>query len=142
MGSRGRKSSEALAVPSQVQQIVVPDAPYDLTDEQTEVWASLALSLMQEYGKVPAFIHPNLAEQCRHVIKSRHVHQLIHQLERGDRPGTHEEKTKELDIQKYDRLLKMAERESRGIATHSVKIRAMMGENKKPTTTVKKPWEN
>jgi len=142
MGSRGRKSAEALTIPAHVEPVVVPDAPYDLTDEQSEVWATLAQSLMQEYGKVPAFIHPNLAEQCRHVIKSRHIHQLLHQLERGERPGTPEEKAKELDIIKYDRLLKMAERESRGIATHSVKIRAMMGENKKPATMVKKPWES
>lgn len=131
MGSRGRKSAAALAVPDHVQKIVVPDAPYDLTDEQSGVWATLAHSLMQEYGKVPAFIHPNLAEQCKHIVKSWHLNQLVHQ----------EESSEEFNLGRYDKLLKMAERESRGIATHSVKIRAMMGESKTPSL-VKKPWES
>lgn len=126
MGSRGRKPSAALAIPASTQKIETPEAPYDLNDGQTEVWRSLSRSILIEYGKLPVHAYPVLAEICRHVVKSRHIHQLIDKME----------KKRDFKIMDYDRLLKMAERESRGVASHSVKLRAILAEGGKVKNTL------
>ena len=52
MGSRGRKSTQALAVATvtgPVEIVQRPDAPYDLTDEQVDEWRAVVNSLPADW---------------------------------------------------------------------------------------------
>lgn len=130
MGSRGRTSAAALAIPATTQVIDIPDAPYDLTDEQAEVWHSQARAIILEGRELPVRTYPVLTEICRHVVKSRRIAELVES----------HEKSPDFDVKEYDRLLKMAERESRGISSHSTKLRAILGE-RAPKSKTPKPWQ-
>lgn len=79
MATRGRKSGAALAVADQVQAVVHADAPYDLTDEQAEIWRATLASLPPDWIEVGA--HPTLAAFCRTTTHLRRLGQIIHQAE-------------------------------------------------------------
>lgn len=77
-----------------------------------------------------------LAQYCRHIVASRRVAQLIADFE----------KREELNIEDYDRLLKMQEREGRAISSLATRMRisqqaTLDREKKKPTKSAKRPWE-
>lgn len=77
-----------------------------------------------------------LAQYCRHVVRARRIEQLISAAEREE----------DFDVNEYDRLGKMAERESRMIASLSVKMRISQStaydKSKKRGSVGKKPWES
>src|SRR3546814_80496 len=99
MGTRGRKSAAELALPAVTAEIQRPDAPYDLTDEQTEEWWAVVNRMPADW--FPRETHALLGNYCRHVVMARRVAQLIQAAEKAE----------ELDISEYDRLGKMMERE-------------------------------
>ena len=118
MGQRGRKSAASLEVArqEQVEAVQRPDAPYDLTDEQTEEWWAVVNRLPADW--FPRETHGMLAQYCRHVVASRRVAQLIADHEAGssgDESG--------FDVETYDRLLKMQEREGRAISSLATRMR-------------------
>lgn len=61
----------------------------------------------------PRETHGMLTQYCRHVVAARRVAQLISKAE----------KSKTLDLEEYDRLLKMQEREGRAISSLSTRMR-------------------
>ena len=76
MGQRGRTSAAALEVAaSRAEAVVHADAPYDLTDEQAEVWRATLASLPPDWIEVGA--HPTLAAFCRTTTQLRRLGQLI-----------------------------------------------------------------
>ena len=76
MGERGRRSAAALAVRAdEAQAVVHPDAPYDLTDEQAEVWRGTLASLPPDW--VEAGAHPVLVAFCRVTVELRRIGQLV-----------------------------------------------------------------
>lgn len=133
MAQRGRKSAAELSVPAVTTEIARPDAPYDLTDEQAEEWWSVINRMPADW--FPRETHAILAQHCRHVITARRVAQLMQAAEKAD----------PLDIEEYDRLGKMMERESRIIASLATKMRisqqATYDPKRKKGTQIKKPWE-
>lgn len=133
MGARGRKSAAELALPAVTAEIQRPDAPYDLTDEQTEEWWAVVNRMPADW--FPRETHALLANYCRHVVMARRVAQLIQAAE----------KQEQLDVDEYDKLGKMMERESRIIASLSTKMRisqqATYDPKRKKGSQVKKPWE-
>jgi hypothetical protein len=135
MTQRGRKSAAALAIAAPTIEVVQrPDAPYDLTDEQTDEWRAIVNRLPADW--FPRETHAVLAQLCRHIVNARRVAQLI---------TAHLEQTA-LDVDQYDVLLKMQERESRCIASLSTKLRitqqaTVRAESAKKPSMVKKPWE-
>lgn len=133
MEKRGRKSAAELAVPAVTAEIQRADAPYDLTDEQTEEWWAVVNRLPADW--FPRETHALLANYCRHVVMARRIGQLIQAAEKAD----------QLDIEEYDRLGKMLERESRIIASLATKMRisqqATYDPKRKKGSQVKKPWE-
>jgi chaperone required for assembly of F1-ATPase len=133
---RGRPSAASLEVanrPEQVETIQRPDAPYDLTDEQTEEWWAVVNRMPADW--FPRETHGVLAQYCRHVIAARRMAQLVAACEAEE----------DLDIVRYDRLLKMQEREGRALSSLATRLRITQqslrsAKSQKPGM-VKKPWE-
>ena len=133
MGSRGRKSSQELTKAATIEVIERPDAPYDLTDEQSEEWWAVVNRMPADW--FPRETHGLLAQYCRHIVAARRVADLVR---------AHEEGTN-LDVQEYDRLLKMQEREGRAISSLATRMRISQqttyDPKRKKGTPVKPPWE-
>lgn len=77
-----------------------------------------------------------LAQYCRHVVAARRVAQLIADAEAS----------KELDVEHYDRLLKMQEREGRAISSLATRMRisqqATYDKTRKKPSQVRQPWKS
>jgi chaperone required for assembly of F1-ATPase len=135
MAKRGRPSSASLAVTSAaIEKLQRPDAPYDLTDEQSEEWWSVVNRMPADW--FPRETHAMLAQYCRHVIAARRVAQLVAACEAE----------KSLDIERYDKLLKMQEREGRAISSLATRMRisqqaTVRAESARKPSMVEKPWE-
>jgi hypothetical protein len=135
MGSRGRTSSASLSVTSAAPVDVIqrPDAPYDLTDEQSEEWWAVVNRMPADW--FPRETHSMLAQYCRHVVAARRVSQLIANAEGSD----------PFDVEGYDRLLKMQEREGRALSSLATRMRLSQqttyDKSKKKPSAAKRPWE-
>lgn len=136
MGTRGRASAASLEVasPKTVERVQRPDAPYDLTDEQSEEWWAVVNRLPADW--FPRETHGVLAQYCRHVVAARRVAQLV---------AAEESAEGELDLNRYDQLLKMQEREGRALSSLATRLRitqqSTMSEKARKPTQGKKPWE-
>ena len=133
MGVRGRRSVASLSIAT-VESLERPDAPYDLTDAETEQWWAVVNRLPAEW--FPRETHAMLAQYCRHVVRANRVAQLVARCEGND----------EFDLKEYDTLLKMQERESRCIASLATRMRitqqTVYDKSKKRGSSIsKKPWE-
>lgn len=129
-----RKSATDLATPRPlVQREERADAPYTLTDRQAEVWHRVTGRLPADWFQAEHW--DMLVAYCRHSVAADNVAQLISQHEGGD----------SLDVDEYDKLLKMQERESRALSSLATRMRitqqALKDPRTKPHKSVKKPWE-
>lgn len=136
MKTRGRDSAasqEIVRLVQPIERIERPKPPAELTDEQAEEWREVVGRMPADW--FPRETHPLLTDYCRHVVMARKIAQLISQAEEGET----------LDVAEYDRLGKMAERESRVIASLATKMRLTQqttyDKSKKKPSGVKKPWE-
>ena len=136
MGTRGRVSAASLEVASveKVETVARPDAPYDLTDEQTEEWWAVVNRLPADW--FPRETHGVLSQYCRHVVAARRVAQLVADCESGS----------EINLDTYDKLLKMQEREGRALSSLATRLRitqqaTVSAKVKKPGAT-RRPWES
>jgi len=144
MATRGRKSAASLelATVSPVQVIARPICPHDLGDEESEVWFAVVNRLPADW--FPAETLPLLVQYCRQVVQARRIAELIEKAT-GD---VDEDGKSTLSIKDYDRLLKMQDRESRGISSLATKMRISQQAttnhrgNAKGEITGKKPWES
>mgnify|MGYP000533636817 CR=1 FL=1 len=136
MRQRGRKSAASLSVVSAggVAKIERPEPPEELTDEQASEWLAVVERLPADW--FPRETHGLLSQYCRHVVASRRVSNLIDNCEASD----------PLDIDEYDKLLKMQEREGRAMSSLATRLRITQqsstnhrGNKKK---MVPKPWED
>lgn len=136
MKTRGRISAAALSVVQTgvVEIIPRPKPPAELTAEQRDEWRAIVDRMPADW--FPRETHALLADYCRHVVMARRIAQLIAQAEDGET----------FDVIEYDRLGKMAERESRVIASLATKMRLTQQatydkSRKKGSAGVRKPWE-
>ena len=135
MAQRGRRSSASLTLPTvNVEVVRRPDAPYDLTDEQTDEWRAIVSRMPADW--FPRETHPVLAQLCRHIVNARRVSQLIDA----------ELKAEQLNLKMFDDLSRMQARESGAIASLSTKLRltqqaTVRAESARKPTLVPKPWE-
>lgn len=137
MGTRGRRSGDALAVSAiagPLQVIERPDAPYDLTDEQVDEWRAVVSSLPADWFQRGN--HALLSQYCRHIVAARRTAQLIEQCVAG----------KEVDRKEFIDLLKQQESESRAINALLRSMRltqqsVMRAETAKRPAKVRKPWD-
>ena len=135
---RGRTSLAAvLTTPkaSVIDRIERPVCPHDLTDEETEVWASVVNSLPADWFKAENL--PLLSQYARHIIQARRVAEL---LERATSDPS-------LTMKDYDRLLKAQARESASISSLATKMRISHQAttnhrgNSQSLVGPRKPWE-
>jgi chaperone required for assembly of F1-ATPase len=136
MKTRGRKSaaSQEVVVPGTTELIARPDAPYDLTDEQSAEWWAVVNRMPADW--FPRETHGMLTQYCRHVVAARRVAQLVAKAE----------KNKTLDLEEYDRLLKMQEREGRAISSLATRMRisqqaTVRADAARKPDMVDDPWE-
>lgn len=135
MGSRGRTSSAALSVKAAtvVEAIQRPDAPYDLTDEQSEEWWAVVNRMPADW--FPRETHAMLAQYCRHVVRARRIAQLLNAAESA----------KDFDVKEYRDLLRSEEEQSRAIASLATRMRisqqATYDKSKAKPSAPRKPWE-
>lgn len=137
MAQRGRKSSASLAVVSPVDPTPRATPPKGLTAEQKGVWADVVNSLPADW--FPPETLPLLVQYCRHTVQSNRLEQMIESYESGE--------TGEFEVETYDRLLKMRQRESAVIMSLSTKMRlsqssihtARKGKGKQ--ALISKPWQ-
>lgn len=137
MSKPGRKSAAALSVVSNspISAIERPLPPAELTAEQKREWVDVVNRLPADW--FPRETWALLAQYCRHVVAARHVAQLLERVESLD----------EVEVDQYDRLLKMQEREGRAISSLATRMRMSQqstydkqrGKGKQSIT--KKPWE-
>jgi hypothetical protein len=112
MPKRGRKSMADLAItPTSLGPVMRPDAPYDVTTEEAEEWWAITNRMPAEW--FPRETHALLTNFCRHVVTARRISQLISVTETAEH----------LDIEMYDRLLRMRERESRAASSLATRLR-------------------
>lgn len=146
MQQRGRKSEASLAIvrnrdiaPLEVH--VRREAPAELSDEETSEWYAIVESLPATwFGRENQAL---LTQYCRHVVRARRVAQLIHDMESPQPPKPGED-APTFDIQGYNSLLIMQDRESRAIATLSTKMRiaqqSTIDKETKKKGVGKRPW--
>jgi hypothetical protein len=131
-----RKSAAALEIAASnvLELIERPSCPPDLGDEEREVWLGIINRMPADW--FPTETQPLLTQYCRHVVQARKVAELI-QRASGD-PN--------LEISDYERLLKMQDRESRGISSLATRMRISQQaihdrEHKKGNARPRKPWQ-
>ena len=132
MGARGRKSGDDLAIIASdgVVKAERPKPPDGFTSEQKAVWRSIV------NDHAASFFHGRtelLEAYCRHVVALRHVGALIKQAEEPDVIG----------LKDYNQVLIMQERESRALASHSVRLGLAYSTayDKRRNSNDRKPWE-
>lgn len=134
MGARGPKPAAYYDVPAaNITAVERPDAPYDLTDEQADEWRAVVNRLPADWFTRETW--PLLAQYCRHVVSARHVSELIRKLEAA--PDG-------FDVDEYDKLLKMQEREGRALSSLATRMRlsqqSVHDREKKKPKEPKKLW--
>jgi hypothetical protein len=142
-GRGGRKSAASLSVVS-VLGNERPAPPEELTEEEAAEWRAIA-------GRMPAdwFTrenHPLLAEYCRHIVRARDLAKDI----TGFKRFPPEVRLTTDGIQRYDMLLRMADRERAAMVNLATKMRLTQQSryraDKAATAAdrgkmVSKPWE-
>jgi hypothetical protein len=138
MKTRGRDSAAAAALTvitaDGVETNRRPKPPDELNEQQAAEWNSIVNRLPAEW--FPRETHAMLAQYCCHVIGARRIEQLI----------ANEEMSAGIDLDSYDKLLKMRERESRIISSLATRMRisqqSTYDKSRKKPLTPRKPWEN
>ena len=135
MGARGKQSSASLSVISAdgLSAIERPKPPGELTPEQSAIWREVVNSMPADW--FPRETLGLLSQYCRHAVSARRVAQLIASAESDS----------DFDVEGYDRLLKMQEREGRAMSSLATRMRitqqATYDKTRKKPKQVSKPWE-
>jgi len=114
MAERGRKSAASLSV-------VVgsidgrPQAPDDLTSEQKAIWERVVANEAADVFKTAA-LQQLLKEYCRHCASALKLARMIEATEALREMSSD-------DLEDYDRLLKMRDRETKALADKATKLR-------------------
>src|SRR3546814_20423762 len=106
MAERGRKSAASLSV---VAGSIDgrPKAPDDLTKEQKVIWDKAVANEAADVFKTQA-LQQLLKEYCRHAASALKLARMIEAMERLPAMSA-------VDLEGYDRLLKMRDRETKAI---------------------------
>lgn len=143
MAQRGRKSTASLSIVS-VLGNERPAPPDELTEEEAAEWRAIA-------GRMPVdwFTrenHPLLAEYCRHIVRARDLAGDIAKFKRFEA----EVRLTTEGVQRYDTLLRMADRERAAMVNLATKMRLTQQSRYRAdkaapaverSKTVRKPWE-
>lgn len=140
MGERGRKSTAALSVVAGTAIDGRPRAPSDLTEFQQEVWERIVGSEPADFIRSAAS-QQLLKEYCRHVESAHRVSSMIALIEKPNAA---------VDLDEYEKLLRMRDRETKALADKATKLRLTnqsrytpqaAGTAAKKAATERKPWQ-
>lgn len=137
MANRGRVSAAQIEAGGAVALIKRPDAPLDLTPDETSEWQGLVDAMPADWFTRET--HALLKQYCRHAIAAQRVAQLI-DLEMS---------REELDVVALDKLLSMQARETGALKAMAASMRvsqqasytAQRAGTQKGNRSVKRPWE-
>lgn len=143
MATRGRRSaaSQAVSLAAPITSERRLEAPLHATDAERAVWLEVVND--QPAGAFTATHSPLLELYCRHVTNARIIADELMNFDRSwlaDDDG----------LKRYDRLLAMAERESRAASSLATRLRITRQAVDHPTTVgrglaaqskSRKPWE-
>lgn len=136
MGARGRNSKNELSVVSDqtIELVKRPPPPELLLPEQRLEWERIVGIMPADWFRPETY--PLLVQRCRHVDTSNKVAQMIWDLESN---------ADEFHIDKYDKLLRMQDRESARMVNLDTKLRLTLQSTRtakdKKGDHSKKPWE-
>jgi hypothetical protein len=139
-GRGGRKSAASLAVVN-VLGNERPAPPDELTEIQAVEWREIAARMPPDWFTRENF--PLLEEYCRHIVRARVLAADITKFERF--PS--EVRLTSDGIQRYDMLLRMADRERAALLNLATKMRLTQQSRYRADKAVKlqmapvKPWE-
>ena len=137
MAKRARKPREsALEKPDTrvAEQVERPAPPGHLGEREREVWRQVVDSMPADWLSAAAL--PLLEQYCGHVVEARRLTEWIERAE----------ETQPLEIDDYERLLRMRERESRALAAAAAKMQLLPQARAQPgglrtLWAARKPWE-
>jgi hypothetical protein len=144
MKQRGRKSADQLAVATLVDATTAQKrllAPAHISDAERSVWLEVVND--QPADAFSPTHAPLLELYCRHIVQARI---LADELTNFDRAWMADDD----GLKRYDRLLAMAERESRAASSLATRLRITRQAVEHPTTVgrglarqnkARKPWE-
>jgi len=134
MGNRGKKSSDeiiALKLAS-ISAVKRPESPADLTKAQADAWHNVVSAMPADW--FPRETHALLEQYCRHVVSARRIAEIVESLNADD-----------FNLDNFDRLLRMQERESRATSSLATRMRithqARFSHRKTTGPKTPKPWE-
>ena len=137
MGARGRKSIAELMVPAALAEVMWrPEAPDDLTVEQSEEWHAIVNTMPADHFMRGNY--PLLAQLCRHIVSARRVAHLVERVANE----------KVLDLKELSALLQLQAAESASITRLSRSMRLtqqsiMRAETTRhPTAQLARPWDD
>jgi hypothetical protein len=139
MKQRGRKSSAALSVVTSLPQR--PEPPAELSVEQALEWKEIVARLPADWFQRES--HALLVQYCRHVTSARFVAKMI--------DSANLNVSKPEDLKRFDRLLRLEEREGAAVARLATKLRLTHQSRYTPCTAAtaagkgtseRKPWED
>jgi hypothetical protein len=140
MGTRGRTSGAALSVVAGTAIDGRPRAPSDLTEFQTDIWDRIVGSEAGDFFRTAAS-QQLLKEYCRHVESAHRVSSMIGLLEKPNAA---------VDLDEYEKLLRMRDRETKALADKATKLRLTnqsrytpqaAGTAAKNAASERKPWQ-
>ena len=129
MKQRGRKSAGDLSAVTNIPER--PKPPRDLTKAQAKIWNRVVKAMPVEWFGEET--HDLLTQYCRHVVDADKVAKRI-----DDLPD-------DVVVTTLNKLLKMQERESRGLSSLATRMRisqqsTLDREKRKTSTPAEKPW--
>jgi len=142
MLQRGRRGIAALTAPTAAGATTLierPEAPLDLTPEQSDVWRSIVDAMPADW--FPRETWSLLSQYCRHTVAARRVAHLIDVETARD----------EVDIGALDKLMAMQARETASLKAMAAAMRLAQQSSrtdgaaataKRGARTVKRPWES
>ena len=147
-----RKSIADLSIVPEIPLGSKPKPPAELTPEQSIVWNDTVSAMPAGWFKPET--HNSLIQYCRHVAAASFNAFLITEMQMRPFPMSKDEAKKEdgetepeayFDLEAYDRLLKMQERESRAAnalaRSMRITLQATYDKSKKKEGGGNMPWE-
>jgi hypothetical protein len=112
-----------------------PDAPYDLTDEQSAEWWAIVNRMPADW--FPRETHPLLSQLCRLIVRARRIAQL----------QTDMESNPEFDAREYRALIQAECQISREMSSLCTRMRISQqstydpSKKKGPALLTRTPWD-
>lgn len=146
MGARGPKPRTEVVESPSVEYLERPSPPAELNTLQANEWNAVVGRLPADW--FPAETHTMLAQYCKHKSAAEMVSSLIAEMEVRDHAATEGEEKPDgdayFDLDAYDKLLKMQERESRAITALARSLRftlqATYDKSKNTGPSMPEPW--